>query len=291
MKCEFEEKVFEHEINSILVNKYNSFAPGQVLENKLGFDVALKITNQYKLSELGGSILIIKQPFYANFLQQYHIPVGEDLNLIQNKIRSLKKKIKFPKIKFNLFLQYKRPYSVISHKDELWEHWNAPYYKYSITTHQQRALESLARNLADKAIVAYASPIFHTYNELWDCKENNNLLSKTNFVKAEHLNNHHIYTYDSDRFGQAFSEKEKIESFSLEEEINSLTEKNSLLEYEENIKIISEICQKILNNDTNFKTILKRFKESFNSQPPDPISFISLFTHLTASNWLVYHEP
>ncbi|MBM9546191.1 hypothetical protein JWG40_04140 [Leptospira sp. 201903074] len=288
MKCEFEEKVFEHEINSILAGKFNSFAPGQVLENILGFDVALKINKPYKFSELERSIFIIKQPFYANFLQQYHAPVGEDLNLIRNKIGQLKTNITFPKIKFNLFLQYKRPYSVIGSKDELWDHWNTPYYKYSITTHQQRALEGLAKNLADKAIVAYASPIFHTYNELWDCKENNDLLTKTNFVKAEHLNNHHIYTYNNNEFGQAFSEKEKIDSFSLEEEIKSLIEKNGLLEYEDNIKIISEICQKIMNDDTYYKNILNRFKESFKSQLPDPIAFISLFTHLTATNWLVF---
>ncbi|WP_420564716.1 hypothetical protein [Thalassobaculum sp.] len=212
MKAQFEEKEFETQINSE-ISAQNGFiyAPGQVLENKIGIDVALvcSSTEFWKL---------FASPVPSSLYPVNIVPGGFELNA--SYWRALDDCIeRFPKFKFNLFLQHKRPEYLEDARSKEWEDWGAPYFRFNLTKHQQSALESLDNHAGEDALVGYSSPAFYTYSDLWMYSAGNEVVKNTNFVKASTLSGHHRYTYvEPGSGGKACSEVVQVPGFDLAEE-------------------------------------------------------------------------
>ncbi len=71
----------------------------------------------------------------------------------------------FPKFKFNIFIQYKRPEYIQSPRGTEYKDWGEPYFRYNILQHQQDILVQLEKNAGENAIVVYASPAFYRIKE------------------------------------------------------------------------------------------------------------------------------
>jgi hypothetical protein len=216
MRAEFEEKIYEQHLTSELVHSRRLFfPPGQVLENIVGFDVALRTSNH---------------TFWKHFPRMYrwwhrmffmHPPGtylrGEWWQALENEIEC------FPKFKFNCFIQAKRPNRMTRSTAPEYSSWKKPYFRYDTFHSQQQALESLAQNTTGKAIVVYACPAFHTYKELWNAINIGKLVSQSNFCEIAKLNGHSRYTFaSSGNIGIAHSEPSPIESKSFEQALEEL---------------------------------------------------------------------
>jgi hypothetical protein len=223
MKCEFEEKQFESALNQHLAGNHQLvYATGQVLENTLGFDAAL-MTHHRGFWGLFPDF----RPWYARLFGFGLFPEG--LELQREWWQRLGQEIEhFPKLKFNVFIQHKRPSYRTGRTTIEWENWQQPYYKYKLTRHQQQALAQLSMRMGTAGIVVYASPAFYKAIDLWDSARGNSLVEKTSFVEAHRLNNHTSYSYirgGSDGVGH--SAPEKINGPLFTDHLNRLREKHS----------------------------------------------------------------
>jgi len=216
MKCEFEEKQFESALNSSLASNHHLiYAVGQYLENTVGFDAAL-VTHNRRFWRLFPHV----SPWYARAFGFY--PEGVELQ--NDWWQSLSQQVDyFPPLKFNVFIQHKRPFFRNGTATVEWQHWQEAYYKYQLTTHQQQALAQLSGRIAAAGVVVYASPAFYKYSDLWNAIRDNSLLDQTNFCEAHRLNNHSSYSYISGgNVGIGHSTPERIEGVHFSEHIKRL---------------------------------------------------------------------
>jgi len=226
MKLKFEEKQYEMQMNLELACeknlRKNVFAPGQVLEHELGIDVALFSCDRrfWKYLYRDWDYL-----FYSWYKYWRH---GVDSRGILKLVKVFEDIIRnMPDIRYNLFIQYKRPkYLKKKTAAEYWK-WKRPYFRYIITEAQQKLLENLSDRVEPYAQVIYAAPAFVTQDEFWRYVNEGGLIDRSNYCRAIDLKDHHRYTYiDSGTFGFAFSEPEEIKSYSIDEILKSLKKKN-----------------------------------------------------------------
>jgi hypothetical protein len=244
MIAEFEEKQFETHLNFELLEGINLFyAPGQYLENILGFDAAL-MTNHKNFWRI-----------FPPFWHSHHRGLLIDRIWWDDLAEDIEH---FPKIKFNAFIQHKRPEYMVRSDAKEWNHWSLPYFRFYIVNHQQEALHELEQRIGNKGIVVYASPAFYKLKDLWDRIKSKNLVDHTNFCQANKLNNHGCYSYiRAGNIGKAHSETDDIESFNFIEKLRALSE---LKPYESNKIAIVELGN-ILHNimiEINFFSVLYR---------------------------------
>ena len=253
MLAEFEEKQYETQMNIELLCKHdtsNIFAPGQCLENHLGFDVALYSCNKRFWRYFYKHYYFSKKYYYYlkkcyYFFEEFPYMRPKDIRYLEKLLEDYLKVI--PKIKFNLFIQYKRPEYLTTKRSSEWRHWNRPYYRYHITKHQQQLLEKLAKNIdKNSALVIYASPAFHTQKEFWKNVQRKTIVDNSNYCEVTNLSGHTKYTYiKGGRYGKAFSEPEEIESLNLEKSIGNLRGQSR---YENNISTIINLATQTENS-------------------------------------------
>lgn len=270
MKSEFEEKQFEQALNLALIkNQKLIYVPGQVLENTLGFDSALFTSNWDFWKNFSEHEKLHKYRFFRHFHHAFGIlPKGRILHteFWEELDKEFNNEDFFPKIKFNAFIQHKRPEYLNSEKAMEWKSWNNPYFRYNITPHQQKALIDLEEKISTQGVVVYASPAFYRLHELWDSINNNKLISNTNFCQVSKLKHHKKYTYkDSGNIGIGHSKPEKVDSINFIEYIQDfsnkkqeMTNKKMILNLAEEISSTMEINEmfntifhKIINHDIN----------------------------------------
>lgn len=272
MKCEFEEKQYETLMNMSLFTVRNIYVPGQVYEKMVGIDSAGNIDNEY-----------IKCLFGL-------WPVGIELCKLFVKPENL------PQFKCNIFLQYKRPEFITTAKGSEYKFWGKPYYRYSLTPHQQITLEDLERRVKKMAIVAYACPTYYTYEALFSSQARNKIIEESNFVSPSLLSGHHVYTFlKSGKKGKAFSEVEEIESIDLYEEIHRLT--NESLEFRNNFEFINALYKEIYElsiNDTIIRDIYSKLinnlffgEESSHDEYYKQVLFIKLYMFIKGISWSI----
>ena len=216
MHAEFEEKTYEQHLTSELVHSRRLFfPPGQVLENIVGFDVALR-TSSHAFWKLFPHM----HPWWRRMFFMH--PPGTHLR--HEWWQELEHEIEhFPKFKFNCFIQAKRPNRMSRSNAPEYLSWKKPYFRYDTFRSQQQALESLAQKTSGKAIVVYACPAFHTYKELWTAINTGQLVKQTNFCEIAKLNGHSRYSFaSSGNTGIAHSEPTPIESKSFEQALEEL---------------------------------------------------------------------
>ncbi len=243
MLAEFEEKQYEQHLNNALLrDKRLLFPPGQVLENYLGFDAAL---------------FTVHPKFWRHFpwLYEEHFwfwrrpPNGTRLP------KELWKKIEYliedlPKFKFNTFIQHKRPeYMTVSRAAE-WASWNAPYYRYKLISHQQSALSRLEKIIANKGVVVYACPAFHTLQELWATVKQDSIIDKSNFCQAGKLDNHQVYTFQkAGNYGIAHSEQEKVESYDILRGLGGLSQSEPSQSNKEHLAKLAKTIDSVMTEE------------------------------------------
>lgn len=182
-KPDFAEKTYENPLYQELTNIPGTYCPSQPLENKLGFDASLLVTNDLFWEHIGyqtnlrGAIL---KDFKTN---RFNINANDDSSLFE--------------LKHNLFIQAKRADYLFGHTKKTYDiDPSTNYYRFKIDKHQQQVLERLQDLLGkSRALVTYAAPCFHTTKELTDCIISETIFLKSNFVKAGKLKNHNHWTY------------------------------------------------------------------------------------------------
>ena len=284
MNAEFEEKEYESPlIRQLMDESHNMWSPGQVFEGNFGIDAALEVLNPEFWTMIGHSD-------YPNGVILSNYNFGYVWRRI-NHTRTL------PDFSLNLFLQVKRPEGLRNRPRNLKAlGLKSPYWRFWTKKHQQILLMQLARKLNNRAFVAYASPAFHSINDLYSNTRNNTLIENSTFVRTERLDGHHKWVYDcSGSIGIACSEPERIEDEYFLTEIENATEKNfneknnpnenlSLLEQN-----ILEITSESRESNPIANEILFRYESIRKTEiSPESKSFVlvNLFANLTNSNWI-----
>lgn len=230
MECEFEEKQYEEPLNHELSWKRRIwYTPGQVFEQRIGIDAAIFSKNPL---------------FWALWNEERKWKGGV---ILEPKLWSIAEKAlnadTFPKFRFNLFIQHKRPEHIASAAGREYKHWLQPYFRYDITGHQQRTLCRLEQNTSLNAIVVYACPVFWKLKELWQFIRGK-LVENSNFVRPYTLESHQRYTFiRGGNVGKAFSEPEEIESVRILGEIDKMFERR--IAFENNTQFITTLARQI----------------------------------------------
>ena len=103
----------------------------------------------------------------------------------------------FPDVRLNLFLQAKRPVYYRRRPKVLRSLGGVgvAVWAFSVTKHQQRRLESLARKTKGYAHVAYASAAFHTNAALFEHMQLGMIVENSTFPSAMALKGHEAWYY------------------------------------------------------------------------------------------------
>ena len=171
--AEFSERQYETIFNrQIRISHDYIWTPSQVQEHVLGFDAAFHST----------SPAIFELFFFPTIF-----PLG-----IEPALTTWKNIFEFVdraplSWKSNLFVQHKRPEFIGSHRGKERHYWNHPYYRYHIDVKQHKRLENLEEIAGDEALVTYACPAFHRYQELSAHIANTTLINSSNFVRPADL--------------------------------------------------------------------------------------------------------
>lgn len=261
-KAEFEEPEYEGPLYNQLSNgSLNLWTPGRRFERIFGIDAALISNNQY----------------FWNLFAQSSPNVGTSLrnyewhflwHLIKRHFRPV------PSFNVNVLIQSKRPehrsgvnskYSINGIKGAYWQ--------FQITNHQQKILEKLEAKLSSDALVVYACPAFHKFDDLDRYIASGQIIENSTFVKASALTNHKKWVYDSaGTTGIACSEIKKHSDVSFEKMVSNLRErveqsKNKNINFKPLNKIVNEICLEEENNPLvkAYKRRNKNLREYFYS--------------------------
>jgi hypothetical protein len=202
VKAEFEEKTFEVAANnefSLLGAGYTCpgcgthhcvlcgmahpaaavdiWAPGQVLEGVLGFDVLVQLDgNANDVAALVG----VTVPAGMHWKQHFGDPVGAG---------------SAPDWA-SLFIQYKRPDRLVRRRGEFLQLFTGPYFRFDLDPHQHASLAGLRAAANGQAVVCYASPRFHTNADLLHYRQSRLVLERTAFIEASDDDDHTYGAYD-----------------------------------------------------------------------------------------------
>ncbi|QDV73062.1 hypothetical protein [Botrimarina mediterranea] len=296
MDCEFEEKQYEQHLNNeLLSRKHLLYVPGQVLEGKLGFDAALfcrdrRFWELFDDFRFFGHFRFIRRLWYASSRSGVQLSVDWWRELDQALPY-------FPRFRFNVFVQHKRPDYLVASSAGEWDQWNRPYYRYKIMSHQQKALEQLETLAGSKAIVVYASPAFAKLGELWSAVNNRQLIEKSNFCQPRKLSGHHAYSYvEPGRVGKAHSDAEDVESFDFYERFNVLSETAELSEDNRAFltqlgRLVVEAIEDCGDLTDRFNAILATFDRREENDIIGSMSQISTFNFVVGTTWSVSVAP
>lgn len=278
MQCEFEEKQYEQILNMELAWKSRVFPSGQILENTLGIDAALmsRNLNFWKIWSEWGHIA----PPMGVYLQR---ELWEDAEKKLNDYN-------FPRFKYNLFVQHKRPEFISSKLGKEYPYWQKPYFRYYLYEYQLQILLYLEQQVKSNAIVIYACPAFWTNKELFETYFHQ-IIENSNYVKPHQLQHHSRYTFSaSGKQGKAFSDPERIESVELIEEIRKLVSQRR--DYQNNSELIyhtSKIMFEILMETqrfTNFIELINRYSE-YMHRLAIAVMKTQIFTSITNLCWSI----
>lgn len=287
MKAEFEEKDFEAPLYSELkFGSHRIATPGQVFEGKFGIDAALEA----------------EHPLFWDLFGFYDIPRGVVLDELRWGFmwKRLGRKRRLPTFNTNLLIQAKRPKPLSRSTSELKNYgFGSKYWRFEITEHQQEILEKVSRNLRRRALVVYASPAFHTLDNLYDFTEAQTIVENTNFVKVERLHNHKQWNYyQPGTRGVAHSEPEFIEDepfYSMIEQARESDQENDV--FSANLQFLHkstvEVCNEIKEHNPIAKYYLRlhgrlmRMREAYEQEETIDYVAFNMFCNVVKLKWLI----
>jgi hypothetical protein len=197
--AEFEDKAFESALNvQLLIESAQLYAPGQVLETVLGFDVAM-----------------LAQQVGHWRLWNLQAPAGGVMTDAWGLADVTQPLSRLPDFKLNVFVQYRRPSYMAHESGAEWPAWSRPYYRYAVAPPQQAALEQCAAVLGKNGLVMYAAPAFWSLRDLCTFTARGMLVEHTSLVEVTELHGYNLYTYASaGANGIAFGDAVEIPSLS-----------------------------------------------------------------------------
>lgn len=201
---EFEEKEYEAPLyNQLEHGTRLVWSPGQVFEEHIGIDRAMCITDPRIWS-----LLCTTLPRGGMYLPNYNW----DFIWRQRKSRR-----SLPSFKLNLFLQAKRPQYTSHRPRQLRGQLSAgTCYRISIESDQQAALATVATRARNRALVAYAGPVFYRHAQLWAHTQAGTIIENSTFPDAAKMSGHSAWWYTgSGATGHANPEWESIEDRDL----------------------------------------------------------------------------
>lgn len=287
MKAEFEEKDFEAPLYSELkFGSHRIATPGQVFEGKFGIDAALEA----------------EHPLFWGLFGFYDIPRGVVLDELRWGFmwQRLGSKRRLPTFNTNLLIQAKRPKPLSRSTPELKSYgFGSKYWRFEITEHQQEILEKVSRNLRRRALVVYASPAFHTLDNLYDYTEAQTIVENTNFVKVERLHNHKKWNYyQPGTSGVAHSEPEFIEDepfYSMIEQVRESGQESD--DFSANLRFLHkstvEACHEIQEHNPIAKYYLRlhgrlmRMEELYEQKETIDYVAFNMFCNVVKLKWLI----
>ncbi len=217
MQIEFKEKPYEKYFAAEIARLTNiSFSPDQCDEEFLGFDDAFHLPSSFFRGRLP------------------HVPIRPWSRLNGISIRELDHIVgefsrRMPPFRFNLFLQYKRPEYLSRKSAQEWSCWDAPYYRYETTPHQQDLLEDLERQSRGRAATVYASPAFWKADDLWSNVGAQSVISGSNIASVSKLRGHSRFTYvGPGNIGKGHSDPVDLESLTFQRVIEDGTSQEAL---------------------------------------------------------------
>lgn len=288
MRAEFEEKTYEQHLTSELVHSRRLFfPPGQVLEDIVGFDVALRTSNR----TFWGLFPHI-YPWWRKWLFMY--PPGT--NLRHEWWQELEHEIEhFPNFKFNCFIQAKRPNRMVRSDALEYASWGHPYFRYDTFYSQQSALASLAQKTSGQAVVVYACPAFHTYSELWAAINTGQLVKQSNFCEVDKLNEHSRYSFISPgNVGIGHSEPVPIESRPFDQALEMLynqePRQNNVIFLAETAEIISTASEQLGHLRETFKALANALFQEADSKLARSLAKIYAFQFVCNVQLLIGYE-
>lgn len=190
MPPDFEEKTFEAAANGELrLSSPQLYAPGQVAEGILGFDVATF------------------QPANAPIWNYLQVAGVAGLRLLPNLWQGGNQApldVRLPSFVVSLIVQYKRAEYMFGGRSGQYAHWHSAYYRFKLDGPQQQTLARFEAAVGGHAVVRYGSPAFYQFNVLEQHTLNSRVLANTNFVPPRQLAGHEVWTYISPG-GQGFA--------------------------------------------------------------------------------------
>lgn len=180
--AEFEEKEYEFPLYRQLQQTHPVlWPPGQVLEDYLGFDAALMLRDPYiwRLYQRG-------RPLRG--LSPYHF----DWPFLPATHRH-----RLPRFRANCFLQVKR--SEVGSKLPkrlLALGTRRPYFRFGLSTDQQKTLEAAAQRASGKALFIYAAPVFGKSHELFLHMGAGTMVQNSTFPEVLSMKGHGAWYYN-----------------------------------------------------------------------------------------------
>jgi hypothetical protein len=210
--AEFEERSYEAPLyNQLERGTADVFTPGQVLENRVGFDRGIFLAEAALWETLGYTA-----PLRGAALAYYLWPL---------EWGPTQPRTGLPRFRLNLFLQAKRPTHFARKPRALKSHSGieAPLWMFNVNAHQQRLLEVLADKTRGKAHVAYASAAFHTSLDLFTHTKRRTIVERSTFPSVDALRGHTAWYYQHPgASGTANPELNDIRELPLLERIRTL---------------------------------------------------------------------
>lgn len=285
MECEFEEKQYEMPLNIELATRAPIYVPGQVFENKIGFDAAI-----FSKNPKFWKLWFDRSMWWPPALRKYRRGTSIKPDWWGCLEEALNDE-RFPKFKFNLFIQHKRPEFIFSSLGKEYKHWNQPYFRYDLDSDQQENLYRLEQKVYSNAIVVYGCPAFWRFTELWNFVSSRKLVDNSNFVQPHDLNGHQRYTFTSSgKTGKAFSERREVERLFLLEEVHRMFKR--VIDFESNTDFIYSLSSRIV---TIIEESSEELKEGYSlmmkyittpqHELARAITGILVYTYLTNISW------
>jgi hypothetical protein len=287
VRAEFEEKTYEQYLTVELARDRPFFSPGQVFEHVVGFDVAIRTSDRrfwrhfphmypwwrYVLGSAPGGVVPVSVWWHE---------LEEDLE-------------RFPKFKFNCFLQVKRPNRMVRADAAEYESWSAPYFRYDTRGHQQKALELLAQRTNGNAIVAYAAAAFHRFQDLWSAVSDRQVVHRSNFCEVEKLNGHTRYSYAAaGSAGIAHSDPMPIESVPFEQALEQLNgqepAQSNLAFLKQTAELIDDAAERMGPLFLTYKKIVAELTRDVDSKVARSLSQVYAFEFVGGLKLLIAYE-
>jgi hypothetical protein len=245
--ADFEEREFETPLyHQLRVGNNKLWSPGQVLENRVGFDYSALCTDSFFWAihnlRVGPTGFFLEEMFMRHHWQRAQI------------------RRPLPDFSLNLFLQAKRP-RVRTRVSKLLKDQDisAPYLSMMIEKEQQSVLELLSIASKGKALVCYATPAFHRVTQLYSHITNGTIVQNSSFPEAIWLQNHSAWHYDKPgASGIANADPKAIVGEDLFERIDRLVDEPLFQEnvgYEKNLGILVQMLFSISESSGNVSLV------------------------------------
>jgi hypothetical protein len=204
--AEFEEKDFEGALyHSLAAGFPHLWTPGQVFEHHFGIDAALHTLNEFFLRAVASYPLkgVVLRDLRWGYVA-----------------RRVGRRPRMPSFRANALIQAKRPQHLKGAYGNLIPHGiTGQYWRFAVVKHQQRLLERLYRKIKHRAVVTYACPSFHLWDDLDTHLSNGTIAQHCSYVSIAAMSGHDHWCFDAPGgAGVALSEPEKVQGSPLAEQ-------------------------------------------------------------------------